>query len=457
MIAARRTIKYKIPGKLLAGEGPVRVLLRHEPVGSTEQRGGPDEQQHALCVHQLQLFETPPKLEIPDLETSCGLSLSDFEQCAGISADKFISQFESLGEDCEFGLVQRYCGAEPLGLFRFGAPRLRRLIECIENRLENTGAPEHIELVMSNNDPREYIVRETMVGMAYHTWQYEGSIDPAHLLSQQSVRLRLLARKLLEDFSDGKKIFVWKSSNYPAAISQVQQLHDTLNRFAPTTLLWVVQAEPAKPSGTAELLRPGLVRAYIHGFSATLPDVEMETWLLVCLNGYRVAQSSPSLASGYPCEPAALAEWTKGEQDNEIATPTTVPLLAHIQNQGDTISTPEGWVGEPGSGLAIEGFAMTEDIDLPRLKLSYQVVLRDGSLSHTYHFGKFCGTRGENTPIYGFLIRYDPAGPLTAKVTYEATFIDGTRLGPLPAGTECRASSQSPLEAFRVTLTPIAS
>jgi len=30
-----------------------------------------------------------------------------------------VQRFESLGDNCEFGMVQRYAGAEPLSLFRF--------------------------------------------------------------------------------------------------------------------------------------------------------------------------------------------------------------------------------------------------------------------------------------------------------------------------------------------------
>ncbi len=36
-----------------------------------------------------------------------------------ITLQDLMLQFESLGQNCEFGLVQRRAGADPLGLLRF--------------------------------------------------------------------------------------------------------------------------------------------------------------------------------------------------------------------------------------------------------------------------------------------------------------------------------------------------
>lgn len=36
---------------------------------------------------------------------------------------ELVARFESLGDNCEFGLVQRHFGAEPVGVFRFPTPK----------------------------------------------------------------------------------------------------------------------------------------------------------------------------------------------------------------------------------------------------------------------------------------------------------------------------------------------
>lgn len=51
---------------------------------------------------------------------------------------EILGQFESLGDNCEFGLVQRIGGIEPLGLLRFAGfhipveYRLNRLLDALE-------------------------------------------------------------------------------------------------------------------------------------------------------------------------------------------------------------------------------------------------------------------------------------------------------------------------------------
>ena len=53
-------------------------------------------------------------------------------------------QFESLGDNCELGLVQRRAGVEPLGLLRFAGAPLRRLITALDARFEGIDDPEAI-------------------------------------------------------------------------------------------------------------------------------------------------------------------------------------------------------------------------------------------------------------------------------------------------------------------------
>ena len=51
-------------------------------------------------------------------------------------------QFESMGHNCEFGLVQRHFGAEPLGLLRWNAISVEDVILGIEQQFEGVGNPE---------------------------------------------------------------------------------------------------------------------------------------------------------------------------------------------------------------------------------------------------------------------------------------------------------------------------
>src|SRR5690348_3255112 len=61
--------------------------------------------------------------------------------------NRLMLAFESLGDNCEFGLVQRQAGAEPLGLLRFTGiflpieVRLQKLVAALEHRFEGLAAP----------------------------------------------------------------------------------------------------------------------------------------------------------------------------------------------------------------------------------------------------------------------------------------------------------------------------
>jgi hypothetical protein len=124
-------------------------------------------------------------------------------------------------------------------------------------------------------------------------------------------------------------------------------------------------------------------------------------------------------------------------------------VLAHIQNRGDRMAPLGEWQGEPGSTRAIEGFAVSLPPSYPA-GLSYCALIGPNKPAATVRDGAYSGTRGENMPIFGFLIAAEGEFAARYSVVYEASFVDGTLVGPVPAGTLCRAPSGQPLEAMRV-------
>jgi hypothetical protein len=150
---------------------------------------------------------------------------------------------------------------------------------------------------------------------------------------------------------------------------------------------------------------------------------------------------------------AVLGKRGAGEKAHEIAADdTTFEAVAHVQNQGDTSSDERGWAGTPGSRRAIEGFSILESPAALACGLSYQSVRRDMSVSAQVGIGEYCGTRGENTALYGLRVCADGAEEASKSVTCEAWFVDGEHVGPVPAGAVCAARSRAALEAFRIVL-----
>ena len=59
---------------------------------------------------------------------------------------RIASKFQSMGQDCEFGLVQRQCEAEPLGLFRFCNTGLHGLIQCLRSEFSELTDEEKLDI-----------------------------------------------------------------------------------------------------------------------------------------------------------------------------------------------------------------------------------------------------------------------------------------------------------------------
>ena len=163
-------------------------------------------------------------------------------------------------------------------------------------------------------------------------------------------------------------------------------------------------------------------------------------------------------AVAMPAAPAA-AEAEAGAGAGSASTAAAEPAVAaavvfdcmgHIQNRGD-VWVPGGTrLGEAGSRLQIEGIMLLWTADIG--DLSYQGVLRDGTLTDAAHRGDFCGTRGRNTALAGVRIVLSGAAAERLECAYAATFTDGSFCGPVPAGQVCQASTLAPLESLEIVL-----
>jgi tetratricopeptide (TPR) repeat protein len=152
-----------------------------------------------------------------------------------VARSDFMLRFESVGSDCDFGLVQRRFGAEPLGLLRFAGGTFDGLIAALASRFEKLGDPASTRLVVWDRR-REYWVVDEHYGFKWHTFRYEHATDPDLLLTQQCQRIRFLRDKLVSDLGAGEKIIV-HHSRQPLTMVQIWRLYSALELFGPNVLL----------------------------------------------------------------------------------------------------------------------------------------------------------------------------------------------------------------------------
>jgi tetratricopeptide (TPR) repeat protein len=195
---------------------------------------------------------------------------------------ELLKNFESLGENCEFGLVQRYFGLEPISLFRWGSIDIGNLAGAIENRVAGLGDPA--QTIIGVSPGLEYFVSDTVYKFGIHTFVQQPTIEEHIFLAQQCRRLKFLGRKFLEDVASGEKIFVYAQAG-AVDDAAVARLHRALRRHGRVTLLHVRGSDPAHPPGIVEAGGDGLLTGYIERFGK-LPsqgwDIAYDSWLSLC-------------------------------------------------------------------------------------------------------------------------------------------------------------------------------
>ncbi len=178
--------------------------------------------------------------------------------------------------------------------------------------------------------------------------------------------------------------------------------------------------------------------------------------------GGRPAGAAPpagaAQALAAPAAPAApRAVTSQAANDTPAGAASTgevrpAEIVAHVQTRGDVATKLGEWMGEPGSKNWIEGFAVSPKDMVGPGDIEYQAVLGRGWLSPWAEGGQYCGSRGMSLPILGLRMRLRGDAADRYDCVVEASFVDGTKVGPQDNGEPCQAESMAPLEAFRITL-----
>jgi|GEM_PF-597260 len=207
--------------------------------------------------------------------------------------DELMLRFESIGENCEFGLVQRRCGVEPLGLLRFASAPYEKLMAALRARFAGMGAPENIHVELSGNG-REYMVLDRAYGFYYHAWVLAGEMTIAEIHAREARRVPFLVRKLIEDISAGEKLLVYHGMS-PLSLAAASALADALRAYGPATLLWVEVADEAHKPGTVLWVEGGLMKAYIERFAPgeDAHDLALDSWIELCRRAVGLCDTLP--------------------------------------------------------------------------------------------------------------------------------------------------------------------
>lgn len=204
---------------------------------------------------------------------------------------------------CEFGLFQRACGAEPLGLLRWAEMTPRNLIEVLNARFEGVGTPENTELVIHQtpNGP-VYISRDRNFLMSMHTFVKAKDVEETKFFSESCRRIQYLRDKLMDDLRSGAKIFVYKVTARNLTDEELYAIHAAMRAYGDTWLLALRYACDAFPNGTVRALKPGLMAGYIDRFNVSrageLLSLPIDSWLAICRAAKALRESEVAVDLG---------------------------------------------------------------------------------------------------------------------------------------------------------------
>ncbi len=208
------------------------------------------------------------------------------DEPTAITPAELVSEFESLGDNCEFGLVQRFCGVEPLGLFRFSGSRLESLVRAFESNFEPIGSDEDLRLDVFYGDDEIQGCSRFYDDFIYHTEVAASTCDREALRTRELQKLRYLRRKLVDDLAAGEKIFVRKEGDF----GQAEELFRVMRTLGPNNLLWVEGEERHFNAGDVETWKDGLYRGHVKRLAPAndAPSLDLRGWLTLCLEALRV-------------------------------------------------------------------------------------------------------------------------------------------------------------------------
>ncbi len=268
----------------LAADGLLPLTIVHRDcLRPSDLDSGTDHRVISVWLRHVTVYGTPlvPPMALGDVAAG-GAAGGERE-----SPRQLVSQFHSVGDNCEFGVVQRQCGAEPLNLLRFASTDIAHLLRGLATQfagLDDAANMSH-RLGGERGGFREFVMWQTSYDLVYHTFKYQNDTDIDTLMAAERQKLGLQLRMFVEDLEDAEKIFVIKR-NDPLMLGEVLPVLRGMQAYGDNTLLYVVPAGSEHLPGSVEWKAPGLMCGYMDRFAPyeDAHDTSMQCWLSICRN-----------------------------------------------------------------------------------------------------------------------------------------------------------------------------
>ncbi len=180
---------------------------------------------------------------------------------------------------------------------------------------------------------------------------------------------------------------------------------------------------------------------------AALPPVQPR------LTVHRLDGPTFAVPSIFP-SPLATPPVSRADEPSRDQTPE-IPLevILHIERLGDRVLRGDGWAGNRGSKLRIEGFGVRPLAGLSPRDVHYKVFHPGGIETPWIGGPQLCGSRGQRLPIVGFAVRVAPHLRDRFDVEYQGSFFNSGIANASRNSEPCRPRlAGDPLEAIFVKI-----
>jgi hypothetical protein len=291
-------VGFRIPRTLIGNATTLDITLRcPDAVSPASLQGGRDSRILGFAVREVMASWVPAEAPVyprsmPPLSSDPAETLERLEPrvraITGLSLADLMLQFESLGHNCEFGLVQRRCGTEPLGLLRFMSVSPSNLLHGLDFGFEGADDPAMARIYPSTEGDSEWMLRLDRYDMHAHTFRRPAEIDAETVRADEVKKLVFKRRRFLEVLESGQKLFVYQRYEHMTEAHALPVLN-LLRSHGPNALLFVT-ADASRPWGSVDRLATDLYRGNIDYLAPSVFSEKMNLpgWVSICANAYRL-------------------------------------------------------------------------------------------------------------------------------------------------------------------------
>jgi hypothetical protein len=191
-----------------------------------------------------------------------------------------LERFESIGDNCEFGFVQRANGYEDGGLLRWAISPLDKLIFCLDTGFDNFYLFENLEPSAPD------MVRDSGTGLIFHTKMR--SVEGEFVLSvgrrreiytEERKKMYYLLDKFRQKLRQPVTICVYKR-NMGVTDQEAARLQKSLNGLGDNTLLLVRSTEEQEKWSCVERSPSGFLVGFVDRFApySNADRVSIDIW-----------------------------------------------------------------------------------------------------------------------------------------------------------------------------------